>query len=516
MPNRTIGMNTIRQILSLYSSGYGTKKISVILAISRNTVKKYLLKCRSEGLNLSDVLSLDESSLYRLFHEPESDKPAPSRLRELESLFPEYARRLRKKGVTRNLLYREYKSSHPEGYSLSSFNGHLSRYLQFSTPVAHLEHKAGDKMFIDYAGDKLYITDPVSGKKTAVEVFVAILPCSQLTYVEAVMSQNREDLVHACEDALLYYGGAPRVIVPDNLKAAVTCPSRYEAGLNEGFAAFASHYGCTVIPARVRKPRDKALVESAVKLIYRSIYPRLEGLCFHSLEELNSAIAKALELHNNAPMSCDRRSRRERFEELEKADLSPLNPVRFNLKHRRMATVQKNGHVRLEKHFYSVPFKYTGIRVSLLYNNDTVEVYYHYRLIASHKKSNADFGYTTDPSHLSPGQRLMSTWDPSKYIRQAASIHPQVEAYIRCVIQQKTHPEQACKSCQGILGFTDKVGRERLVNACRWASYCGLYNYRAVADILRNGMDRLPVNDAGEPAANMPGHANIRGKEYYQ
>lgn len=181
----------------------------------------------------------------------------PARYKELQTLLPGYAKRLKKKGVTRQQLFQEYRSSHPDGYARSRFCNYFQAYLALSHPVAHLEHKAGDKMFIDHAGDKLALVDRDTGQTIPVEVFVSILPCSQLTYVEAVMSQRKEDLIHACESALLFYGGTPAVIVPDNLKSAVNKPSRYEAELNEDFAAFAEHYGCVVIPARVRKPRDR-------------------------------------------------------------------------------------------------------------------------------------------------------------------------------------------------------------------------------------------------------------------
>lgn len=251
-------------------------------------------------------------------------------------------------------------------------------------------------MFIDYAGDKLSIINQESGEVVPVEVFVAILPCSQLTYVEAVMSQRKEDLIRGCEDALLFYGGTPLAIVPDNLKAAVKRSSRYEAELNDDFAAFAEHYGCTVIPARAYKPRDKALVEGAVKLIYRSIYPKLEGRDYYDLEALNAAIRVGLELHNNAKLTGRNYSRREQYEEIERECMRALNPIRFELKQRHVATVMKNGHIRVENHYYSVPCKHIGKRVSVLYNTHTIEVYFHYERIALHTRSYKAYGYTTN------------------------------------------------------------------------------------------------------------------------
>lgn len=257
----------IRQVLRCYASGKGTKTISSMLNVSRNTVKKYLQIYQKSQLDLDKVLSLDDASLFSLFQEKEKPPVPNARYEVLRSLLPEYCKRLKKKGVSQ-MLHKEYLCQHPDGYACSRFGTFIQQYLDCSRPVMHLEHKAGDKMFIDYAGDKQSIVNRDTGEILPVEIFVAILPCSQLTYVEAVMSQRKEDLIHACENSLLFYGGTPLAIVPDNLKAAVKRSSRYEAELNDDFAAFAEHYGCTVIPARAYKPRDKALVEGAVKLIY--------------------------------------------------------------------------------------------------------------------------------------------------------------------------------------------------------------------------------------------------------
>lgn len=303
MPNKFLSMNKIRQVLRCYASGKGTKAISSMLNISRNTVKKYLQIYQKSRLDIDKVLSLDDASLFSLFQKKEKPAVTNERYDTLQALLPDYCKRLKKKGVTRQMLHKEYLQLHPDGYGRSRFGTFIQQYLASSHPIMHLEHKAGDKMFIDYAGDKLSIIGRDTGEVLPVEVFVAILPCSQLTYVEAVMSQRKEDLIRACENSLLFYGGTPLAIVPDNLKATVKKSSRYEAELNDDFASFAEHYGCAVIPARAYKPRDKALVEGAVKLIYRSIYPKLEGRKFHDLESLNAVIRVALELHNNAPLT---------------------------------------------------------------------------------------------------------------------------------------------------------------------------------------------------------------------
>lgn len=303
MANKLISMQKLRQLIRLHSQGKGTKAIAGFMSMSRTTVKKYLHRLKESGMDADQVLQLNDKALSDLLQEKEVSPPISSRLQVLESLLPLYCKRLKRKGVTRKMLFDEYREKHPDGYSHSRFCEYILRHQEVSNVVMHLDHKAGDKLFIDFAGKKLSIVDKDSREIIPVEVFVSILPCSQLTYVEAVASQKKEDLITACEHMLQYIEGVPQVIVPDNLRSAVSKSSKYEAVINEDFADFADHYGCSVIPARAYRPRDKALVEGAVKLIYRSIYLRLEDRVFHNLKSLNAAIRVALEVHNNAPFS---------------------------------------------------------------------------------------------------------------------------------------------------------------------------------------------------------------------
>ena len=343
MPNKKISMPRIKQVLRCFAAGKGTRSISSLLDISRNTVKKYINTFNTCGKSLEEVLAMDEVELLALFNEkPDTCPPPPQSDRHVEIMdrMPEYARMLRKKGMTKTKVFQMYREEYPDGYMKSQFYRLLQMYLIQSAPIAHLEHKAGDRMYVDFAGDRLHIVDRETGEKVPVEVFVAILPCSQLTYVEAVLSQKKDDFIHACENAFYFYGGTPQAIVPDNLKAAVTHPNKYESELNEDFAAFAEHYNCTALPARVRRPRDKALVEGAVKLIYRTIYPLVEDQDFYDLEGLNAAIRVALEIHNNANLTGRNYSRREQYEEIERPCMGPLNPIRFEIKKHSIATVQ--------------------------------------------------------------------------------------------------------------------------------------------------------------------------------
>jgi Transposase and inactivated derivatives len=516
MANNTISMQKIRQVLRLRSQGKGLKAISGLVGIARNTVKKYLSRLVESGLDLEAALSLSDLDLQSLLQE-QPIVPLSSKREILESLLPVYCKRLKRKGVTKEMLHQEYKSKYPDGYSRSGFCRHIQLYEKIHKSVMHLEHKAGDKLYIDFAGKKLSIVDIATGEVIPVEVFVAILPCSQLTYVEAVASQRKEDLILACEHTLQYLEGVPQVIVPDNLRSAVTKSSKYEAVINEDFASFADHYACTVIPARAYKPRDKALVEGAVKLIYRSIYLRLETRTFHDLKSLNAAIRVALEVHNNTPFSGRSYSRRDQFEEIERMTLRQLNPIRYELKAQAIVTVMKNGHIRLSEnaHYYSVPCKYIGKKVKVLYTSSLVEIYYRYEKLAEHTRSYARFKYTTDKDHLASHHREYADWSEEKFITEANTIHSDVGIYITKVMESKAHPEQAYKSARGILSFARRVGERRLINACRWADSYGLYSYPAIENILSSGQDQIPLENETDADNTMPVHKNIRGKDYY-
>lgn len=265
--------------------------------------------------------------------------------------------------------------------------------------------------------------------------------------------------------------------------------------------------------------QQSPLVEGAVKLIYRSIYPAVRERVHHDLASLNATIRTALELHNNARMSGRTYSRRDQFEELERMCLRSLNPIRFELKERHTATVQRNGHIRLEKHYYSVPHRFIGRKVNILYDSRSVEIYLGGDRVATHARGYRPYGYTTEESHLASAHRDLSGWSSEGFLRQGARIHPDVEDFLRHVIESKAHPEQAYKSCKGILAFASRVGNDRLVRACRRAASSGLYNYNAVDTILRSRHDSLDEDLCGEDHADMaemPEHANIRGKEYYR
>jgi transposase len=517
MANKSISMSKIRQILRLYSQGHSNLSIYRLTGVSRNTLKKYLRDYQKLNLNIIEIEELSDHDLEELFSQ---FKPHQQHLTDKASavlaLFPEMDKQLKRKGVTKQLLWEQYRARHENGLSRSQFGFYYALWKQQVNPVMHIEHKAGDKLYVDYAGEKLHVVDPISGEQKAVEVFVAILGCSQLTYVEASYSQQKEELIASCERALHYIGGVPDALVTDNLKSAVTKSSKYEPVINEDFAGFADHYSITVLPTRAYKPRDKALVEGAVKIIYTRIYARLRANTYHSLEELNAAIRAVLEEHNNKLLKGRQYSRRQQFEEIERPVLHALPPLKYELKQQHYATVMKNGHVCLgpDKHYYSVPYRYISKKVKLLYSTQSVEVYYNYERIASHPRLKSPYNYTTDKEHLASTHRFVSEWTPERFLAWAASIDETVQSYIYCILNKKQHVEQAYKSCVGILTMGKRYGNTRLINACKRSVEYDMYSYKAIEMILKRGLDKqeveLPVKEQ-----SMPEHTNIRGKQYY-
>ena len=515
MANKIISMAKIRHILRLCSQGRGKLQIAEQTGVARNTIKKYIKEFEQSGLSFEQINELSDKDLEDLFVNHE-EKPLNEKLQTLFGLFPVIDKELKKKGVTRQMLWEDYRQRHPEGVGRSQFNHYYAQWKDQVNPTMRMEHKAGDKMYVDFAGDRLSIVDKKSGEIQDVEVFVAILGASQLTYVEAVMTQQKEDFIAACENALHYYGGVPAAIVPDNLKSAVTKSSKYEPTLNETFADFAEHYGTTILPARAYKPRDKALVENAVRLVYTRIYAKIRGTAYFTLEDLNTAVKIALEQHNDAPLKGRNYSRRQQYEEVERTALQPLPPLRYELKKQLFATVMKNGHVSLgpDKHYYSVPYRFIGKKVKLMYSRHSVEIFYNYERIALHKRVKSPYTYSTEKEHMASTHRFVSEWTPDRFLNWAAGIHEDVRLYILKILDRKQHPEQAYKSCLGVLSFAGKVGNDRLIKACQRALGYGLYNYKTIQKILERGLDKEDEDENQQ--LQMPLHDNIRGEDYYQ
>lgn len=504
----------IKEIIRLKTQGYSHKKICEILKLSRTTVIKYVKRIEALGY-LEELLKKDEAELNELLSQQQC-KDFTQRYAITEDYFRYVEKELKRTGVTRWILWAEYKNKYPDGYSYSQFCYHLQKWFDHKDSWLHIDHKAGDKMFIDYAGKKLTVVDKSTGEIREVEVFIAILGASQYTYVEAVENQTLESFIRSVENAFWFFQGVPRAVVPDNLKSAVTKSSKYEPTLNERFADFSSHYNTTVLPTRSYKPKDKALVEGAVKIVYHRIYAALRNRTFFNIQELNVAIREQLEKYNTIAFQGRQESRYDLYNEMERPALGELPVQKYDLKKYKLGKVQKNCHVYLgeDKHYYSVPYKFIGQTVKMVFSTSLVEIYHDFHRIASHKRDFKKYGYTTEASHLPERYRHILEWNPDFFIKQASVIGEPTRELIQQILNNKTHPEQGYKSCQGILSFSKKYGDMRLNKACSRALQYQAYNYRIVKNILEKGLDLLEDEDFTRQVT-IPFHSNIRGSKYY-
>ena len=508
-------MSKVKQILQMYTEGVDKLKIVRQTGVSRNTVKRFIRHFIAMDKTIEDILSMSDGDLELLFKAQPTHELDP-RFKVLLEFFPYVDKALKKKGNTRQKLWREYIELHPGGYKSTQFNDYYRQWSKRSNSTMHIDHKAGDKMYVDYAGETLCWTDSETGVIYPVQVFIAILGASQLTYVEATMSQSKEDFITACENALHYYQGTPLAIVTDNLRSAVTKSDPYEPTLNEAFRDFVEHYRMVAMPAGPYKPRHKALVEGAVKIIYRVIFTHLREVKYTSLEALNSAIWELLEVHNNNLLKGRPYSRRQLFEEIERQTLQPLATYRYELKNKRVATVSRANYVCLseDKHYYSVPYRYIGKKVSILYSQSQVDIYYRYEHIASHKRTRRPYGFTTVIDHLASRHKYQADWNPERFMERARTIGEDTEKYIIEILNRRPYPEQAYKTCHGILNYSAKVGIVRLNAACKRAAFYGDYSYKTIVAILEKRLDQVPFET--DPVQTiMPIHKNIRGEDYY-
>jgi transposase len=519
MANQRITMQKLHKLIELHLSGKSQRQISRLLGIHRRTVNSYLtvLTHYSSG-DLSALQNSDEGLLWQIVTATPSLESLPTKI-DIVNLFPEYEKKLAKVGMTKYLLWEDYRDKHSGKLSYSRFCRVFSQWQRNSKISLHITHKAGDKLFIDFAGSKLYLTDSQTNEKIAVEVFVAVLGYSQLTYCQAVMSQKKPDFLLALSNALSFYGGVPQAIVPDNLKSAVTKADRYEPDLNESLADFADHYQTTIYPTRSHRPKDKALVEKTVNILYTRIYTAISERIFTSLTQLNEAIRERLNLHNITPLQGKTESRQSLYDELEQATLQPLPSTRYELRWFRDAKVHPNCHVKLseDKHYYSVPYKYVGKTVQLRYTQETVEIYADYQRIAIHERIIAKNGYTTLKEHLHPSHQWVMNWSPEFFETQATKIGQHTLKAVQQLLLSRKYPEQAYKSCAGVLALAKKVGNQRLENACERALAYEYISAKLIQSILDRDLDKVPITDQ-EPTQTpvIPLHPNIRGASNYQ
>lgn len=512
---RRTSMTKIREILRIHikNPDFSERQISKLLNVSRPVVNKAIKDFKKTKLSFDEFISLSDDEILDLINNNNICKS--DKYRNLSERFPHMLKELKKVGVNRRVLWEEYREEFPNGYSYSQFNYHFQVWRDSLNLTMHIEHKAGDKMFIDFTGKKMSITDRITGESREVEIFISVLGASQLTYVEAVMSQKKEDFIGATENAFLYCEGVPKAIVPDCLKSAVTKADKYEPDLNPEYFDFARHYDTVIIPARSRHPQDKAYVENAVKISYSWIFAPLRNMTFYSLSELNKAIQERLEIYNSRKMQRYDLSRRELFEQTEKNVLKKLPKTTYEKKSFKKLKVHFNYHILLseDKHHYSVPYHYAGKTVDVVYIKDNVEIFHNHKRIAFHRRSTVKGGYSTTAEHMHKNHKWISEWSPQRFIGWASKLGVYVEEYIKGVLEAKKHPEQAYKSCLGILNLSKKYSEGRLNNACKRAIHFEYYSFKGVKNILDNNFDLLKEDeDSDKP---LPNHENIRGNKYY-
>jgi transposase len=517
MAYRKMTMNKTREILRLKEeSGLSLRKIARVMKLSRPVITDHLERCRQNGITYETAQNMSDDKLESILSSKAKTLHNDDRYLTLADRFKNLPFEIKRVGVTRQILWEEYRRDIPDGYSYSQYCAHFQAWTDSQKISMHIEHKAGDKMFVDYAGKKLSIVDRITGEIIPVEVFVAIMGASQLIYVEATLSQMKRDFINANVNALHYMGGVPAAIVPDNLKSGVTEVHRYEPDINPDYIDFARHYGTTILPARPYKPKDKALAEVTVNIVYQRIYAPLRDRVFYSLDELNAAILEELDHLNNRTMKSYGKSRRELFEEIEKSYIRMLPIERYC--HREFARVkaQFNYHVYLtaDKHYYSVPFRYRGHKVDVFYSAHAVEIYHRNERIAVHLRDHRHYKYTTVAEHMPPEHRFCNDWSAEKFISMADAIGNDVKTVVEAILSLCQHPEQGYRTCMGIMKLARQYGNERICRACRKAVYYSEYSCRAIGNILKNNMDAEDI-EQGLFDSTLPVHENIRGSNYY-
>ena len=514
----TLDPMDLKQIITLHLEGYSNRKIGTSLSISRNTVNTYMCFFKGSDYTFKELLSLDTASLETLF--PSHTTITNERYGALMSYFEGMNKARNHPGFTFLYHFQEYSQRVEQAYGYTQFMEHYRRKYSKIKGSMKLEHDPGKELFIDYAGKKLHIVDKQTGELVPVEVFVAILPNSQYTYVEASKSQKREDLIGSCENALRFYGGVPKAIVSDNLKSAVTRSSKYEAQINRSFKDFARHYNCVINPARGYSPQDKALVENAVHLAYQRIYYPLREMTFFSLEDLNREIKPLLERYNNLLFKRKEASRLELFQSVEREYLKPLPVTRFDLKEYRRAKVQKIGYVYFspDKNYYSVPYRYIGKQTGIHYTKSVAEVYYNHQRIALHPRNPSKGAYSTNKEHLSSTHKYYSDWSPEFFKNKAAPHGSHVVSCVEQIIAGVDYPEIGYKRAMGIIQLHRSYGSQRLNNACKRALQADAVSYKRIQNILKNNLDQTSLfyQDLEQDKPHIPEHKNIRGASNYK
>ena len=507
-------MRKIKEILRLkFELGLKNREIARSCLIPHTTVANYLHRARDAGLTWPLPPDLDEGTLERqLFADDPWARTRETRLPDFASIHEEFRRH---RHVTLQLLWEEYKESQPDGYQYSHFCELYNRWVQKLDLVLRQDHRVGEKMFVDHAGPTVPIVDRETGQVHAAAIFVAVLGASNYTYAEATWNRNLVSWIGSHIRTLEFFQGVPAVTVPDNWKTGVKDPCYYEPDLNPTYHDFAQHYGTVIIPARVRKPRDKAKVEAGVLIVERWILAALRKHTFHTLAELNLAIRELLVKLNQRKFRKLDTTREKLFEELERPALKPLPPEPFTFAEWKKARANIDYHVEIERHYYSVPYQLVHQEVEARIAAATVEIFLKGRRIVTHTRSFVPGKHTTLPEHR-PKKHQNLEWTASRMVERGLVIGTSTAAALERIMESRKHPELGYRSCLGVLRLGERYGRERLETACRRAVALNACSYRRIKSMLETGLDRQPLEPVATPAAHRDVHANVRGAGYYR
>lgn len=515
-------MRRIREVLRLkHELSRNHRQISAATGLSKGSVSEYLRRARDANLDWETARELSESELEaRLFKAPGRNVPVDRVPIDCAWVH----REMRKKGVTLQLLWVEYSEASlhdPQARRPYQYSQFCERYRQFRGHVdasMRQEHRAGEKAFLDYSGMRPTIADRETGEVIEVELYVAVLGASSFTFAEATRTQQRDDFIASTARAFEYFGGVPEITVPDQLRSAVSGPDRLDPEINPVFAEFAEHYSTAVIPARPRKPKDKAKVEVAVQVAQRWILARLRNVTFFSLDDLNAGIAELLEVLNDKPFKKLEGCRRSVYEALDKPALRSLPVRRFEPSTWKKAKVHIDYHIEFESRYYSAPHHLIGSYVWVRATVNSIELLLDGRRICSHKRAYGRKGnYVTDDAHRPKSHRQYGAWPPQRVIAWASELGENTGKVVERIIADRPHPEQGYRSCLALIHDVKRYSAERVEAACARALRINAPTRRSVVAILRNGLDRLDVE--GDEAASQPSppivHDNVRGGDYY-
>jgi len=515
-------MLQIRRILQLLGQGESKRKISQILHSGRHTIDGYVLKIEQSGISLPLLIKMSDADLGILFYSGHKEPQYDQRFTDLTAKQDYFRKELTKPGVTKLILWEEYRQALPDGYGYTQFCEHLAADTRKSAATMHFEHKPGERVQIDFAGKVLTYIDRTTGEMISCPVLVCVLPFSGYAYIEALQSASQEHLFPALGRCMSYFGGVPQNVLSDNMKQYVRKSNRYEPVFTEICEQWSLYYNTTLSAARVSKPKDKPSVENTVHLAYMRIYAPLRNEAFYSLKELNQGILARLDVHHHALFQKRSYSRLDRFVQEEQSLLKSLPAEPFLLKHTSMAKVQKNYHVILGEdwHQYSVPYLHIGKQVKIIYDMDEVEIYLGLQRIAVHQRDYRKHRYTTLAEHMPEKHQKyqeIKGWDADYFLRKAQELGESSLAIMNHILQSRTFTEQAYNACLGLLRLCERYGKDRFENACKRAIEAPRINYRLIDNILANNLDKQTKDEEQMNLfTTIPDHENLRGPQAYQ